>query len=84
MSDMREAPTLKKTLLAEKNKPTGVPADWRQLSTVPPKVACKIIGISLTSFYEAVKRGDDIPTRTIGRRLVCPVQGLRRWLGEVD
>lgn len=90
MSDMNEAPTLKKTLLAEKNKSLGnapgtdVPADWRAYSTVPPKWACQIIGISLTSYYEAVQRGEFQEfTRRVGRRLVATTQGLRRWLGEL-
>jgi len=87
MSNVHRVPTIKQTLLNEKDKTigssSGVPEDWRAHSTIPPKWAHQIIGVSLTSFYEAVSRGDDIPTRKIGRRLVVPVQGLRRWLGEL-
>ena len=45
--------------------------------TVPE--AGKILGIGRSAAYEAARRGD-IPTIRIGRKLLVPVQRLKRML----
>ena len=49
--------------------------------TVTVEQAATILGISRTSAFEAVHRGQ-IPSLRIGRRIVVPVAALERMLGE--
>jgi hypothetical protein len=44
--------------------------------------ACRVLGVSTWSGYQAIKRGD-FPVRTIpvGRRIVVPTAPLRKILG---
>ena len=43
--------------------------------------AAKLLGISLTTAYEAARRGE-LPVRVIGRRLLVPRAALLRLLDE--
>ncbi len=47
--------------------------------TLTVEEAAKALGIGRNSAYEAVKRGE-IPSITIGRRLVVPAAALERML----
>jgi hypothetical protein len=60
-----------------------IPVDWRDLTTVPVPVGGAILGVSRNTSYTAVKTGD-LPAIRLGGRLVVPVYGLRRLLGEVS
>jgi hypothetical protein len=60
-----------------------IPPDWRDLTTVSVPVGGAILGVSRNTSYTAVKSGD-LPAIRPGRRLVVPVYGLRRLLGEVS
>jgi len=57
--------------------------DWRNRVTLTVKEAAEVLGVARNTCYEAVHRGE-IPTIRIGNRLLIPVAGLRRLLGEVD
>ena len=49
--------------------------------TVPVPIACRAIGISACSGYQAIKRGDfPAPVIAVGRRYVVLSAGLRRLL----
>lgn len=41
--------------------------------------AAKLLGVSRTLLYQAVRRGE-IPAQTIGGRLVIPVEAMQGWL----
>ncbi len=56
---------------------------WRNRVTLSVPEAAQVLGIGRNSAYEAVRRGE-IPVIKIGARLVVPVAGLRRLLGEID
>ena len=43
--------------------------------------AAKVLGICRTSAYQAIKRGE-IPSTSIGRRLLVPVPALDKMLGR--
>jgi excisionase family DNA binding protein len=43
--------------------------------------AAKLLGISLTTAYEAARRGE-LPVRVIGRRMLVPRAALLRLLDE--
>ena len=58
-------------------------ANWRDRSTVTIEEAAPILGISRGSTYAAARTGE-LPTIRIGRRLLVPVAGLRRLLGELE
>lgn len=45
------------------------------------KEAAAALGISLPTFYELSGRSD-FPVIRVGRRVLVPVDGLRRWLDE--
>ena len=57
--------------------------DWRSRSTLTIEETAPIIRLSRGSTYEAARSGE-IPTIRIGRRLLVPVAGLRRLLGELE
>ena len=57
--------------------------DWRSRSTVTVERAASILGIGRSSAY-ALARSGELPTLRLGRRLVVPVAGLRRLLGETS
>ena len=60
-----------------------IPDDWRSRTTVDVPTAGAIAGgLCRNSSYVAAKRGD-LPTITLGRRIVVPVIPLRRMLGEL-
>jgi hypothetical protein len=62
---------------------TDIPADWRDMPTLPVPVGGAILAdLSRQGSYDAAKRGD-LPTLRIGRKLVVPVVPLRRLLGEL-
>ncbi len=53
--------------------------------TVRVEVACRALGISTWSAYQAVRRGDfPVPTIKVGRRIVVPTAPLRKALGLGD
>lgn len=62
---------------------TEAAPDWRSRSTIKVEECAAILGISRSSAYEAAVRSGEIPTVRIGRRILVPVAGLRRLLGEV-
>lgn len=43
--------------------------------------AAAALGVSLPTFYELSNRAD-FPVIRVGRRVLVPVDGLRRWLEE--
>lgn len=45
------------------------------------KEAAAALGVSLPTFYELSNR-KDFPVIRVGRRVLVPVDGLRRWLEE--
>jgi len=51
-----------------------------QQPTLTVAEAGDVLGLSRSSAYDAVTRGD-IPTIRIGRRLLVPTAALRRMLG---
>ena len=55
---------------------------WRRQTTVEVTLAGKILGVSRNTAYAGVKSGD-IPSIRIESRILVPVAGLRRMLGEV-
>jgi hypothetical protein len=59
-----------------------VPDDWRDRTTVTVPVAGATLGLCRGSAYTAAAAGE-IPTIRIGARIVVPVAGLRRLLGEL-
>jgi excisionase family DNA binding protein len=56
--------------------------DWRERATLRVEEAAQILGVSRSSGYEAARTGD-LPTVSLGRRIVVPVAQLRRMLGEI-
>jgi hypothetical protein len=61
---------------------TEVPADWRTRTTVDPVATSEILGLCRNSTYAAIAKGE-IPSIRLGHRLLIPVAGLRRMLGEL-
>jgi excisionase family DNA binding protein len=57
--------------------------DWRSRTTLTVEEAAEVLSIGRASAYAAAGDGD-LPTVRIGRRLLVPVAGLRRMLGEID
>jgi excisionase family DNA binding protein len=57
--------------------------DWRSRTTLTVEGAADVLGIGRASAYAAAGNGE-LPTVRIGRRLLVPVAGLRRMLGEID
>jgi excisionase family DNA binding protein len=55
--------------------------DWRERVTVRVPECAEILEISRTTAYAAARAGD-IPTIKVGGRLLVPVAGLKRKLGE--
>jgi excisionase family DNA binding protein len=55
-------------------------SDLRKRATVTCPEAAALIGVSKTSYYEAVRRGE-LPGIRIGRRIVVPSAQLLRVLG---
>ena len=55
--------------------------DWREKNTLRVEEAGEVLGLSRPSAYAAVRRGE-LPAIRIGKRLLIPVAGLRRMLGE--
>ena len=49
-------------------------------TTLTVDETAKVLGVSRSSAYEAVRRGE-IPFRKIGRRVFVPVPLLLEWLG---
>lgn len=45
------------------------------------KEAAAALGVSLPTFFELSHRSD-FPVIRVGRRVLVPVDGLRRWLDE--
>lgn len=45
------------------------------------KEAAAALGVSLPTFYDLSNRSD-FPVIRVGRRVLVPVDGLRRWLDE--
>jgi excisionase family DNA binding protein len=54
--------------------------DWRERVTIRVPECAKILDISRTTAYVAVRAGD-IPTIKVGGRLLVPVAGLKKKLG---
>ena len=50
-------------------------------ATLSVDAAAKYIGVSRSSAYEAIRRGE-LPAIRIGRRLLVPVAALERMLAE--
>lgn len=48
--------------------------------TVPVDTAAELLGISRSSAFRAVRRGE-LPSIRLGRRIVIPTAGLRALLG---
>ncbi len=57
--------------------------NWRERSTVTVEEAAVILGVSRATAYEAARQGE-LPTVTLGRRILVPTVRLRRVLGELD
>jgi excisionase family DNA binding protein len=55
--------------------------EWRALATISVDQAALILGVSRGRAYESAKTGE-LPTLTLGRRLLVPVARLRALLGE--
>jgi excisionase family DNA binding protein len=49
-------------------------------ATISVEQTAEILGLSRSTVYEAVKRGE-IPTLNVGRRILVPVAKLLDWLG---
>lgn len=49
--------------------------------TYSAREAAAALGVSLPTFYTLSAR-EDFPVIRIGRRIVVPVDGLRRWLDK--
>lgn len=61
-------------------QPVAVIADLSDRTVITVEDFARLVGISRSSAYEAVKRGE-VPVRRVGRRLFVPVPALKRWLG---
>ena len=43
--------------------------------------AAKVVGVSVSTMYQLVKR-DGFPVIVVGKRLLVPARGLERWIEE--
>jgi hypothetical protein len=64
------------------DKPSAVPANWREQVTLTVPEAGQVVGICRNTAYLAAAKGD-IPTINLAGRIAVPVAALRRKLGEI-
>jgi excisionase family DNA binding protein len=57
--------------------------DWRDRVTIRIPEVAEILEISRTAAYDAARAGD-IPTIKVGGRLLVPVAGFKKKLGEIE
>jgi excisionase family DNA binding protein len=59
-------------------------APWRSRAAISVEEAGELLGVCRSTAYTAARSGD-IPSIRIGKgRILVPVLGLRRLLGEMD
>lgn len=62
--------------------PTEVPLDWRERVTLTVPETAAVLGASRNRAYESARSGE-LPVIRLGARMLVPVAGLRRLLGEI-
>ncbi len=57
--------------------------DWTEKATLSVTEVAILLGVSRSKAYEACRVGE-LPTLRLGRRILVPVEGLKRLLGGPD
>lgn len=60
---------------------TALDCNLQQRLALRPGELAEVLGIGRNAAYKLCSRAD-FPTVTVGRKIVVPVDGLRRWLEE--